>query len=66
MNYTGKFDLEDRLVDFAVLILNLAEKPPKSYAGIHLAKQIIRSGTSPALQYGEARQLNLGLTSFIR
>ena len=55
MKYTGKFDLEDRLVDFAVLILNLAEKLPKSYAGIHLAKQIIRSGTSPALQYGEAQ-----------
>lgn len=55
MKYTGKFDLEVRLVDFAVLILNLAEKLPKSYAGTHLAKQIIRSGTSPALQYDEAQ-----------
>ena len=55
MKYAGKFDLEERLVDFTVLILNLAEKLPKSYAGIHLSKQIIWSGTSPALQYGEAQ-----------
>ena len=53
--YGGKFDLEDRLVEFAVLILNLAEKLPTSYAAIHLAKQISRSGTSPALLYGEAQ-----------
>ena len=55
MSYTGKFDLEDRLVDFAVLIMSIAERLPKSYAGIHLAKQIIRSGTSPALHHGEAQ-----------
>lgn len=50
-----KFDLEDRLVDFAVLILETAEELPKSYAGIHLSKQITRSGTAPALLYGEAQ-----------
>ncbi len=55
MAYGGKFDLEDRLVDFAVCIVNLAEKLPRSYVGVHLAKQIIRSGTSPAFQYGEAQ-----------
>lgn len=50
-----KFDLEDRLVDFAVMILDLSEKLPKTYAANHLSKQIIRSGTSPALLYGEAQ-----------
>ena len=49
------YDLEDRLVNFAVLILQTAEKLPKIYAGNHLSKQIIRSGTSPALNYGEAQ-----------
>ena len=55
MNSKNKFDLEDRLVDFAVLILNMAEKLPSSYGAIHLAKQISRSGTAPALLYGEAQ-----------
>jgi len=50
-----KFDLEDRLVDFAVLILNMTEKFLKSYGAIHLSKQISRSGTAPALLYGEAQ-----------
>ena len=48
-------DLEERLIDFAVRILNLAEALPKSAAGIHIGKQILRSGTSPAPNYGEAQ-----------
>ena len=51
----NKFDLEERLVDFAVLIIELAGKLPKSKAGNHLAGQIIRSGTSAPLNYGEAQ-----------
>ena len=51
----GKFDLEDRLVDFSVLMLRVADALPKTYAGQHLAGQLIRSGTSPALNYGEAQ-----------
>jgi len=50
-----KYDLEDRLVNFAVLILDLAEKMPESYSAIHLSRQIASSGTSPALLYGEAQ-----------
>ena len=49
------YDLEERTVNFAVRILDLAEQLPKSYGGIHLAKQIVRSGTAPALLYGEAQ-----------
>jgi four helix bundle protein len=47
--------LEDRLIDFCVRILNLSEKLPTSYAGQHFCKQIVRSGSAPALLYGEAR-----------
>ncbi len=48
-------DLEDRLIQFSVDIIQLTEKLPKTRAGNHLANQLIRSGTSPALNYGEAR-----------
>lgn len=48
-------ELENRLVDFACLVIQMAEQLPKSYVSIHLGKQIIRSSTSVALNYGEAR-----------
>ena len=48
-------DLEERLVRFAVRIIKLAASLPKSPAGKHVAGQIMRSGTSPAPNYGEAR-----------
>jgi four helix bundle protein len=47
--------LEDRLIDFAVLIIGVVEALPASKAGNHIANQLIRSGTSPAPNYGEAR-----------
>ncbi len=55
MKTTPKFDLEDRLVDFAVMILNMTEKLPSTYGAKHLSNQITRSGTAPALLYGEAQ-----------
>ena len=51
MNY----DLEERLIDFAVLIIKVSEYVKKTNAGIHLSGQIVRSGSSPALNYGEAQ-----------
>ncbi len=47
--------LEERLIDFAVRIVTLSANLPKTPAGKHLAGQIMRSGTSPAPNYGEAR-----------
>ena len=47
--------LEDRLIDFAVRIIKLAASLPKTPAGKHSAGQILRAGTSPAPNYGEAR-----------
>ncbi len=49
------FDIEDRLIDFAVRIIRIAESLPKTKVGNHIAGQIIRSGTSPAPNYGEAQ-----------
>ena len=50
-----KFDLEDRLIEFAALIIEITESLTNTRAGNHLAGQIVRSGTSPALHYGEAQ-----------
>ena len=47
--------LEDRLISFAVRIVKLSAKLPRTAAGKHIAGQILRSGTSPAPNYGEAR-----------
>jgi four helix bundle protein len=48
-------ELEDRLIDFAVRIVKLSASLPRTPAGKHIAGQIMRSGTSPAPNYGEAR-----------
>src|SRR5438445_13430228 len=48
-------DLEERLIDFSVRIVNLSTNLPKTPAGKHIAGQVLRSGTSPAPNYGEAR-----------
>ncbi|MCK4311720.1 MAG: four helix bundle protein [Candidatus Cloacimonetes bacterium] len=48
-------DLEERLIKFAVLIIDLSQNLKNTRAGNHLSGQIVRSGTSPALNYGEAQ-----------
>lgn len=50
----GSFDLKDRLIGYAVRIIRLTEALPNTKAGAHVAGQILRSGTSPAPNYGEA------------
>jgi len=50
----NKFDLTERLENFAAKIILLYDKKPLSYAGDYLAKQLIRSSCSSALNYGEA------------
>ena len=49
------YDLEDRLIDFAVRIIRLTEALPNTKAGTQVAGQLLRSGTSPAPNYGEAQ-----------
>lgn len=48
-------ELEDRLINFAVRLIKLSNSLPDTPAGKHIAGQILRSGTSPAPNYGEAR-----------
>jgi four helix bundle protein len=52
---SGKYDLNIRLVKFGSDCIDAAEKLPRSFAGIHIGSQLIRSATSPALHYGEAQ-----------
>jgi four helix bundle protein len=51
----NKFDLEERLINFAVLIIEITEEMPNKKSANQLSGQLIRSGTSPALNYGEAQ-----------
>jgi four helix bundle protein len=46
-------ELEERLIDFAVLVVQIAEANVKMKSS-QLSGQLMRSGTSPALNYGEA------------
>ncbi len=48
------YDLEERLLNFAALIIRLVESLPKTRAGNHVAGQLLRSGTSPLPNHGEA------------
>ena len=49
------FDLHERLIDFAVIIINITDTIKATKAGNHLSGQIVRSGTSPSLNYSEAQ-----------
>lgn len=48
-------DIQERLINFSVEIIQLCEKLPDSHSGRHAAGQLLRCGTSPASNYGEAR-----------
>ena len=49
------YDLEERLITFSVLIIEIVESLRNTRAGNHLANQLVRSGTSPSIHYGEAQ-----------
>jgi four helix bundle protein len=49
------YDLHERLIDFAVIIIEIVKNIENSKAGNHLAGQIIRYGSSPSLNYSEAQ-----------
>ena len=48
-------DIQERLIDFAVLIIKLCSELPATSVGRHISGQMLRCGTSPAPNYGEAR-----------
>ena len=56
MNAEGRaYDIEDRLVAFAVMVMDLVDGLSGTRASRHVADQLIRRGTSPAANYGEAQ-----------
>jgi|ERR1043166_621164 four helix bundle protein len=50
-----KFDLEDRLLEFAVRLTKLVDALPNSRTGNHVAGQLLRCGTSPFANHGEVQ-----------
>jgi four helix bundle protein len=48
-----RYDLEDRLLNFAVDVVELTESLPNTRAGNHVAGQLLRCGTSPLSNHGE-------------
>jgi four helix bundle protein len=50
-----KFELRERLIAFASGVIDVAERLPKNFSSNYIATQIIRSSTSPALNYGEVQ-----------
>ena len=50
-----RFDLEERLIDFVIILDDILEQLPNVRLANHLAGQMVRSGSSPALNYGEAQ-----------
>jgi len=55
MSKEREFNLQDRFIEYAVRIITLSEALPETKAGKHVSSQILRSGTSPAPNYGEAQ-----------
>ncbi len=47
--------LEERLVEFAVRVINLSKHLESDITGRTIASQVVRAGTSPAANYAEAR-----------
>ncbi len=50
-----KFNLEDRFIEYVIGISTIVDYVDNSKLGNHISGQLIRSGSSPALNYGEAQ-----------
>jgi four helix bundle protein len=55
MQKERKYDLEDRLIDFAIRLSEVVEALPKTKLATQIGNHLTKSGTSPALNYGEAQ-----------
>ena len=56
----NRYELEERMIGFAVLIYRLTDRMPASKDGNYFKDQIIRSSASAALNYGEAMSAESG------
>lgn len=50
-----RLELEERLIDFSVSIIKMTDRMQNTYSSKYFAQQLVRSGSSPALNYGEAQ-----------
>jgi four helix bundle protein len=50
-----KYDLEGRLLEYSASIVRMTEKMPSTRAANHVGGQLLRSGTSPLFNHGEAQ-----------
>jgi len=48
-----RYDLEDRLLEYAARIIRLVDALPGTRAARHVADQLLRCGTSPLANHGE-------------
>ena len=48
-------DIAERLLDFGLAVLGVAERLPRTYAGRHVGQQLIRAATGGGANYAEAR-----------
>ena len=49
-----KHELQERMTIFAVRIVKMVDAIPSTVAGLAIARQVIRSGTSPSANYRAA------------
>lgn len=49
------YDLQERLIAYAVRVVKLVGTLPKTETGRHIAAQLLRSGTSPAANHAESQ-----------
>lgn len=49
------YDLQERLIAFSGRVIEVVEALPKTGIGNHIRAQLLRCGTSPAANYGEAQ-----------
>jgi four helix bundle protein len=50
-----KYDLKERFINYTVRIIKVSEALPNTKTGNHIRSQMLKSGTSPAANYGEAQ-----------
>lgn len=62
----NKYDTEDRLVDFTFQISEIVEILPDSRMGNHIAGQLVKCGSSPALNYSEEQSAASRMILLIR
>ena len=61
-----KIELQTRLKDFAIRIIKMVDSMPRTISADALARQIVRSGTSPSANYRAALLVRQGLPQQIK